>query len=91
MKNRIFTAFAVAGLVGIAACTSEEPEAEIVEEPTVEAPAPAAPMEAPAAERPFDPALDVNNNGVLDPDEGLGDADNDGILDRDEEYVPPTP
>lgn len=34
----------------------------------------------------FNPALDVNNNGVLDADEGLGDADGDGILDRDEVY-----
>ena len=34
----------------------------------------------------FDPTLDVNGNGVLDADEGMGDADADGILDRDETY-----
>ena len=36
----------------------------------------------------FDPALDVNGNGVLDADEGMGDADADGVLDRDEVYEP---
>lgn len=34
----------------------------------------------------FDPTLDVNGNGVLDADEGMGDLDGDGILDRDETY-----
>ncbi len=91
MTNRIFTALAFAGLMGMAACAPQE-EAR-VDDTTAEVPAttPATvePMDAPA-DRPFDPALDVNNNGILDADEGLGDADNDGILDRDEEYVPPT-
>ena len=39
LKNRIFTAFAFAGLLGFAACAPEE-EAPIVEEPVVEEPAP---------------------------------------------------
>lgn len=34
----------------------------------------------------FNPALDMNNNGILDADEGMGDMDADGILDRDEVY-----
>jgi hypothetical protein len=34
----------------------------------------------------FNPALDLNGNGVLDADEGLGDIDADGVLDRDEVY-----
>ncbi len=93
MKTRFLPMLALAGLIGVTACTADEREAEVVEEPTIEAPATAPvtaePLDEPA-NRPFDPALDVNNNGILDPDEGLGDADNDGILDRDEEYVPPT-
>lgn len=38
---------------------------------------------APAA---FDPGLDADRDGILDPEEGLGDADGDGIRDRDEAY-----
>lgn len=33
-------------------------------------------------------ALDNNRNGVLDPDEGLGDSDANGIPDRDEMRTP---
>lgn len=39
-----------------------------------------------AAAPAFDPALDVNRDGILGDDEGLGDADGDGIRDRDEAY-----
>lgn len=37
---------------------------------------------------PFDPDLDADRDGVLDPGEGLGDADGDGVRDRDEPYRP---
>lgn len=37
---------------------------------------------------PFDPDLDTDRDGVLDPGEGLGDADGDGVRDRDETYRP---
>lgn len=96
MKNRFFSVLAAAALVGVAACAEPETEAEIEAPATEIAPAPVAepaPMTDPAvdpAAAAFDPALDVNANGMLDADEGMGDADADGILDRDETYVPPT-
>ena len=95
-KNRIFSAFAVAALLGSAAACAGEEEVGVEEgvEPVVVEPAtappmtePVAPATAPAAGA-FDPALDVNGNGMLDADEGLGDVDADGILDRDEVYTP---
>lgn len=83
----------LAGALALGACAGEEAEVEEgvfgeeemmapVAEPAI-AP-PVAPMEGAA----FDPALDVNADGILGEDEGLGDMDADGILDRDEAYVP---
>jgi hypothetical protein len=93
MKNRFFSVLAAAALVGVTACAEPETEAEIEAPATEMAPAPVAepaPMTDPAATTgTFDPALDTNANGMLDADEGMGDADADGILDRDETYVPP--
>ena len=93
-KNRIVSAFAVAALLGsAAACGGEEEvgvEEGIGEEGEIEAgvePVFVDPAMAPAAGT-FDPALDLNANGALDADEGLGDVDADGILDRDEVYTP---
>ena len=101
-KNRIVSAFAVAALLGSAAACAGEEEVGVEEgvvgeegvEPVVIDPAtappvtqPVAPATAPAAGA-FDPALDLNANGALDADEGMGDADADGILDRDEVYTP---
>lgn len=68
--------------------------AEDLREEVAEGELPRTPAEVPAADpgvdaaaNPFfDPALDVNGNGVLDPDEGLSDTDGDGVLDRDEPY-----
>lgn len=34
----------------------------------------------------FDPALDADRDGVLDPEEGMEDGDGDGVRDRDEAY-----
>ena len=88
--SKLFVLPAIAGALTLGACGEQEPE--VAEEPVV-APiaepmgAPAAgPVGAGAAGTAFNPALDVNANGILDPDEGLGDADGNGILDRDEAY-----
>ncbi len=58
LKNRIFTAFAFAGLLGFAACAGEE-EVPVIEEPVVEEPAPIvepAPMMTDTAAMPMDTA-----------------------------------
>ena len=49
LKVRIFSAFAFAGLLGLAACGGDEAgEAELVEEPVMEAPAVSEPVVDPA-------------------------------------------
>lgn len=58
IKNRIFSAFAFAGLLGFTACAAEE-EAPVIEEPVVEEPAPIvepapAPMMTDTAAMPMD-------------------------------------
>lgn len=45
LKNRFLAAFAVAGLVGLAACGAEEEGDVLIEEPVVEEPAPAPTIE----------------------------------------------
>ena len=84
--SKLFVLPAIAGALTLGACGEEEPE--VAEEPVVApiAEPMGAPAVAPATGAAFNPALDVNANGILDPDEGLGDADADGILDRDEVY-----
>ena len=84
-------ALVLAGSLTLSACGGEEAEVEDVGvgEGVGAEVAPAAPVAAPAATT-FDPALDVDRDGILDPEEGVGDADGDGILDRDEAY-PATP
>ncbi len=88
MMNRFFAVLAATALIGTAACADDEPDVAdevIVEEPAMQP----GMMPMPATEGTvFNPAYDVNGNGMLDADEGLGDEDGNGILDRDEPYVP---
>ena len=90
LKNRALNLFATAALVGLAACAEEPADDLDLAEPATEEAAVIEPQTDPAMEvaPTFDPALDENQNGLLDPNEGMGDADGDGILDRDEEYIP---
>lgn len=78
IKNRFLSAFALAALVGMAACESQEPAAEPISEPAVEEPiAEPAPVEvAPAPVAPeadadlTDPAADpaaVPADSVVEP------------------------
>ena len=69
-KKRVLGAALLAAALG--ACGAEGE----MQEPDGTSPA------APA----FDPALDADRDGVLDPEEGTGDLDGDGVLDRDEPY-----
>lgn len=77
---------ALMGAAALAACGGEREVDEVGEvEGVAETPAVAPATTAPAA---FDPALDVDRDGILDAEEGMGDADQDGVLDRDEVYTP---
>lgn len=94
--GKLLVAPALAGVFALGACTPEAEIDEGVELDEAEIAEPVAapvvppvvdPMTAPGSAA-FDPALDLNANSVLDPDEGLGDVDADGVLDRDEVYTP---
>ena len=75
----------LAAATALVACGGEAEEAEVGEGVETEVGEGVA-VEGAAAPAAFDPGLDADRDGVLDPEEGLGDTDGDGIRDRDEAY-----